>query len=200
MSAFSTSVTSHPGKAASTAARLAPRGSGPLRRGAKQSSSTVASGAAIALTSRPIAPGRAPQAVDARIHDDVVWVLRRYRLRVTAAREAGHRTHGDGTAVDLIPADGATQAVWDATAGRLARDLGWTPACGRSGSRPACPLAPAIQFVGYDGYPSHGSPRTCGTGCPAHIHVSWVSPCYGSSALSAPCRWVVSFPLPPGPA
>ena len=29
------------------------------------------------------------------------------------------------------------------------------------GSRPACPLVPAIQFVGYDGYPDHGSPRTC---------------------------------------
>ena len=46
-----------------------------------------------------MAAGRAPQAVDARIHDDVVWILRRYRLRVTAAREAGHRTHGDGTAL-----------------------------------------------------------------------------------------------------
>ena len=33
--------------------------------------------------------------------------------------------------------------------------------CGSSGARPACPLKPAIQWVGYDGYPSHGSPRTC---------------------------------------
>jgi hypothetical protein len=78
---------------------------------------------------------------------------------------------------DLVPADGTTQARWDASAGRLARDLGWTPACGSSGSRPACPLVPAIQFVGYDGFPRHGSPRTCGGGCAAHIHVSWVSPC-----------------------
>jgi Transglycosylase SLT domain len=117
--------------------------------------------------------GRAPELVDARLYDDVIWILRGYRLRVTAAREAGHHTHGDGTAVDLIPADGATQATWDASAGRLAADLGWTSACGGSGSRPACPLAPAIQFIGYDGYPSHGSPRTCGGSCPAHIHVSW---------------------------
>jgi hypothetical protein len=105
-------------------------------------------------------------AVDARLYDDVVWILRRYHLRVTAAREAGHHTHGDGTAVDLLPADGTTQAVWDASAGRLAHELGWTSACARSGTRPACRLAPAIQFIGYDGYPSHGSPRTCRGGAP----------------------------------
>jgi Transglycosylase SLT domain len=118
-------------------------------------------------------------AVDARIYDNVVWILRRYHLRVTAAREAGHNTHGDGTAVDLIPANGISQPVWDASAGRLAHDLGWSPACARSGTRPNCRLAPAIQFIGYDGYASHGSPGTCAGSCPAHLHVSWASPCYG---------------------
>ena len=132
-------------------------------------------------------------------YDDVLWILRRYHLRVTAARETGHNTHGDGTAVDLVPADGSDQAEWDASAGALAHDLGWTPACGASGSRPVCPLVPAIQFVGYDGYPGHGSPRTCGAGCPAHIHVSWVSPCYGSGNLSDPCATVVAFPVASSP-
>ena len=149
------------------------------------------------LPSWALAGGSGLGAVDARLYDDVIWVLRRYHLRVTAAREAGHRTHGDGTAVDLAPADGATQPVWDASAGRLAQDLGWTPACARSGTRPACPLAPAIQFVGYDGYPSHGSPRTCRSGCPAHLHVSWASPCFGSGDLSPPCEWVMAFATPP---
>ena len=124
------------------------------------------------------------------------WVLQRYGLRVSAARELGHHTHGDGTAVDLVPTVVATQRDWDASAGRLANDLGWMPSCGNSGVRPACALKPAIQFVGYDGYPSHGSPRTCTGGCPAHIHVSWVSGCYGSSALVAPCGWVMAFPVP----
>jgi hypothetical protein len=110
--------------------------------------------------------GGGPGAIDARLYDDAVWILRRYQLRVSAAREAGHHTHGDGTALDLIPADGPTQAIWDASAGALAHDLGWTPACARSGTRPACRLAPAIQFIGYDGYPSHGSPRTCTGHCP----------------------------------
>jgi hypothetical protein len=143
-----------------------------------------------------MAAGRPPQPVDARIYNDVLWLLRRYNVRVTAAREAGHHTHGDGTAVDLVPAIGTTQRDWDDTVGALARDLGWTASCGSSGVRPACPLQPAIQWIGYDGYPSHGSPRTCRGGCPAHIHVSWVSGCYGSSALVAPCAWVMAFPYP----
>ena len=56
-----------------------------------------------ALPAWAMAAGRAPEPVDARLYDDVVWILRRYHLRVTAAREAGHHTHGDGTAVDLDP-------------------------------------------------------------------------------------------------
>jgi hypothetical protein len=52
VSATSTSVTFHPGKAVSTSLRVAPRGRGPLRRGAKTSSSTAASSAATALSSR----------------------------------------------------------------------------------------------------------------------------------------------------
>ena len=144
-----------------------------------------------------MATGRAPQLIDARIHGNLVWILRRYHLHVTAARESGHQTHGDGTAVDLIPADGTTQPVWDASAGRLAQDLGWTTGCAHSGTRPACRLVPAIQFIGYDGYPSHGSPRTCTGTCPAHLHVSWASGCYGSSTLSPPCEWVSALPAPP---
>ena len=72
------------------------------------------------------------------------------------------------------------------------------PAAGTSGTRPTCPLAPAIQFVGYDGYPSHGSPRTCTGTCPAHLHISWASGCYGSSALSPPCHWVSRLPTAAG--
>jgi len=143
-----------------------------------------------------MAGGRPTEPVDARIYNDVLWVLRRYHLRISAAREAGHHTHGDGTAVDLVPAAGASQRDWDETAGHLARDLVWMQSCGGSGARPACRLKPAVQWIGYDGYPNHGSPRTCRGGCPAHFHVSWVSGCYGSSALAPPCAWVMAFPVP----
>jgi hypothetical protein len=147
-----------------------------------------------------MAGGRAPELIDARLLPDALWLLRRYRLRVTAAREPGHHTHGDGTALDLVPASPTDQAAWDASTGALAHDLGWTLACAASGSRPVCRLVAAIQFIGYDGYPGHGSPRTCNGSCHAHIHVSWVSPCFGSSALVAPCQWVAAFRIEAGPA
>lgn len=140
-----------------------------------------------------MAGGRAPELVDARLLPDALWLLRRYNVRVTAAREPSHHTHGDGTAVDFVPAVPTDQAAWGASTGALARNLGWTPECARAGSRPACPLVPAIQFIGYDGYPGHGSPRTCTGNCHAHLHVSWVSPCFGSSSLVAPCQWVAAF-------
>lgn len=132
--------------------------------------------------------GGAPQAVDARIWSDAVWLLETYRLRVTAAREEGHQTHGDGTAMDMVPASGQS---WDATALRASLDLGWIPSCGASGSAPVCPLAPAIQFVGYDGYEGHGDPAHAGTN--AHLHVSWVSSEYGCPGLCAPREWVEVF-------
>lgn len=140
-----------------------------------------------------MAGGRPAEPIDARLLENALWILRSYRLRVTAAREAGHNTHGDGTALDLIPAEPVDQAAWDTAAGALARDLGWTPACGASGVRPACPLVSAIEFVGYEGYPGHGSPRTCSGRCRAHLHVSWVSPCYGTSAPSPPCAWIMTL-------
>src|SRR4051794_37556390 len=64
------------------------------------------------------------------------------------------------------------------------------------GERRRAPTRSAREWVAYDGYPSHGSPRTCNGDCPAHIHFSWVSACYGSSALVAPCGWVMAFPAP----
>ena len=74
-----------------------------------------------------MAVGRPAQLIDARLLEDALLLLRSYRLRVTAAREGGHNTHGDGTALDLVPAEPVDQAAWDRSAGALARDLGWTP-------------------------------------------------------------------------
>lgn len=126
-----------------------------------------------------MAAGRAPEEVDARIWPDVVCLLRTYNLRVTAAREPGHMTHGDGTALDMVPAGGS----WDRTAKRAAEDLGWTEGCAASGVKPACGLVPAIHFIGYNGYP--------------HLHVSWESSGYGScpQILCGPEEWVMVFPV-----
>lgn len=133
--------------------------------------------------------GGSPQSVDARIWPDAVWLLENYDLRVTAAREAGHSTHGDGTAMDMVPAPGRG---WDGTALRASLDLGWIPSCGASGSAPVCPLVPAIQFIGYNGYESHGDPSHAGSN--AHLHVSWRSSEYGCPGLCEPREWVEVFP------
>jgi hypothetical protein len=133
--------------------------------------------------------GGSPESVDARIWPDAVWLLETYDLRVTAAREAGHNTHGDGTAMDMVPASGRG---WDGTALRAAVDLGWIPSCGASGTAPICPLVPAIQFIGYNGYPAHGDPAHAGSS--AHLHVSWKSSDYGCPGLCEPREWVEVFP------
>jgi hypothetical protein len=148
----------------------------------------------VMLPAWAMAGGRAPEPVDARILPDIEWILRAYRLRVTAAREPGHLSHGDGTAVDMVPANGDSQQDWDNTALRLARDIGWIPSCGDSGTTPACPLKPWVRFVGYNGYPNHGDPAH--TGPIAHIHVSWQASGHGAAALSAPNDWVRVFPFP----
>lgn len=133
--------------------------------------------------------GGSPQEVDARIWPDAVWLLETYGMVVTAARETGHQTHGDGTALDIVPASGRG---WDAVE-RAATDLGWRESCGASGTAPVCPLIPAIQFVGYNGYPSHGDPAHAGEN--AHLHISWKSSEYGCPGLCEPRQWVVVFPL-----
>jgi len=108
---------------------------------------------------------------------------------VTAARESGHNTHGDGTAMDLVPLAGHG---WGQTALRAATDLGWTPGCAASGTAPVCPLAPAIQFIGYNGYDEHhGDPAHSSS---PHLHVSWKSSEYGCPGLCPPREWVEVFP------
>jgi hypothetical protein len=144
------------------------------------------------IPSRYWVGGGAPEVVDSRLWPDLTWVLQTFQLRVTAARETGHQTHGDGTAVDLVPAAGQS---WDQTARKAAETLGWRESCGASGTAPVCPLVPAIQFIGYNGYPSHGDPAHAGGN--AHLHISWQSASFGCAELCPPPRWVRIFPLSP---
>ncbi|MGC1851797.1 MAG: hypothetical protein WA687_05090 [Solirubrobacterales bacterium] len=136
--------------------------------------------------------GGAPQFVDSRIWPNAVWLLQTFHLRVAAAREGeGHSTHGDGTALDIVPQAGKG---WDETARAAAETLGWHESCGASGTAPECPLAPAIQFVGYNGFKHHGDPGHAGGN--AHLHVSWQSSSYGCGPeLCPPPAWVRVFPL-----
>jgi hypothetical protein len=146
-----------------------------------------------------MAGARAPAQVDARILPDVLWVLRTYDLRVTAGREVGHASHGDGTAVDIVPANPiGAQNAWDQSALRFARDIGWTSDCAAAGVAPACPLKPWVRFVGYNGYPGHGDPSHAGAN--AHMHISWLGSSPPSAALAPANAWVRVFPVPTGDA
>lgn len=148
-----------------------------------------------------------PEQVDARIWQDAVWVMSTYNLRASAGREIGHKTHGDGTALDLVPANGDSQADWDASALKLALDLGWTGTCGSNGLTKSaggtCDLVPAIIFIGYNHFEDHGDPAHCHRPeCGPHIHVSWYSDCYGCGGgeLVEPRNWVKAFPVGVEPA
>lgn len=117
-----------------------------------------------------IAPGFGALQCDARIVDDVVWLVRRYGVRVTACF-AIHTPTGEhplGAATDLVPADGD----WSRTL-HLAHDLGWNEACAASGVAPGCARAP-FRFIGYSGYPGHGDPASCLCSTP-HLHLSWLT-------------------------
>ncbi|MQA76436.1 MAG: transglycosylase SLT domain-containing protein, partial [Solirubrobacterales bacterium] len=131
--------------------------------------------------------GQAEQ-FDARLLDNLIYVLSQYHLRLIQGRSdpgSPSETHGHGTAADMAPEPGYG---WDQTALRLAEDLGWTRGCGGSGERPACDLVPAIANVYYDGFEGHGEGD--------HIHVGWQCACtYGGDTL-APAEWVMAFPSP----
>lgn len=138
------------------------------------------------------AGGGSPESVDSRLWLDAVWLLQTFHLRAEAAREEGHKTHGDGTAMDMVPEPGRG---WDGTARAAAETLGWRESCGASGTAPVCPLAPAIQFIGYNGFEAHGDPAHTEAGAHPHLHVSWQSSSFGSGPLSPPPVWVRVFPL-----
>jgi hypothetical protein len=143
-------------------------------------------------------PGYGPMQVDRRIAGNVLWMLQTYNVRLSAAREGGHHSHGDGTSIDLVPGPDVpnTPEGWDATTGRLARDLGWTRECGSSGLAPACPLRGWVRFVGYRGYDFLGTPWDASAKGTPHLHLSWVHAGPVNGALAEPAEWIRVFPVP----
>lgn len=125
----------------------------------------------VALPDWAVAAAHRPQRCDARIVANVLYLARRFAIRVTACAEI-HSLAGEhplGAAIDAIPADGG----WRQTTERAARALGWKPSCAASGTAPAC-ARPPFRFIAYNGYPGHGDPAHCPPpACAAHLHLSW---------------------------
>jgi hypothetical protein len=103
--------------------------------------------------------------VDRRILPDVLYLVRRYRVRITEGYAvSGHSLFGEhplGLAVDIEPGPGGS---W-ADVARLGR---WAEP---RQNRPRLPF----RWVGWNGDPNHGHPSRCRPrlGCSPHLHLSW---------------------------
>jgi hypothetical protein len=129
-------------------------------------------------------PGTAVRC-DARIVDDVLYLIDRFGLVVTACFAAtGHAAGGEhplGLAIDAVPKDGD----WARTAA-AARFFGWRPDCAPAGC--AGTVRAPMRVVLYNGYPGHGDPAHCApAACAAHLHLSWA---HAPAQPLTPAPWV----------
>jgi hypothetical protein len=110
-------------------------------------------------------PGQTWSRVDRRILADVLYLVRRYHVRITEGfGTVGHEPFGEhplGLAVDIEPGAGGT---W-ADVSRAAR---WAE------PRQYHPRFP-FRWVGWNGDFNHGHPSVCkpSRGCAPHLHLSW---------------------------
>jgi hypothetical protein len=110
-------------------------------------------------------PGQTWARVDRRILPDVLYLVRRYHVRIVEGYGTiGHEPFGEhplGLAVDIEPGPGGT---WDDVS-RLAR---WAEP---RQNRPRMPF----RWVGWNGDFNHGHPSICKPrlGCAPHLHLSW---------------------------
>ena len=158
-----------------------------------------------ALPRELVTPGYAKTDCDARILPDIVYLLRKYRLKAHECRSDTHATHGDGLSIDIVPAEDETPTVgdtskmgaWKRLEGGI-RTLGWKPSCAGNGCI-GQGLVPGIYAIFYNGYQNHGDPRGFSgpCGCP-HVHIRWMSvPPSGGVASYAPPVGAVRVFTPP---
>jgi hypothetical protein len=110
-------------------------------------------------------PGQTWARVDRRILPDVLYLVRRYHVRITEGYGTiGHEPFGEhplGLAVDIEPGAGGSWAD-------VSRLAGWAE------PRQNHPRAP-FRWVGWNGDFNHGHPSVCKPrlGCAPHLHLSW---------------------------
>jgi RTX calcium-binding nonapeptide repeat (4 copies) len=110
-------------------------------------------------------PGQSWARVDRRILPDVLYLIRRYHVRVGDGYAfSGHERLGEhplGLAVDLYPGPGGS---WRQV-GRLAK---WAEPRQNH-------TRPPWRWVGWNGDSNHGDPNHCKVrrGCAPHLHLSW---------------------------
>ncbi len=134
-------------------------------------------------------PGQTWARVDRRILADVLYLVRRYRVRITEGfGTVGHEPFGEhplGLAVDIAPGPGGT---W-ADVSRLAR---WAEPRQNHPRRP-------FRWVGWNGDFNHGHPSICrpSRGCAPHLHLSWAHS-HGTPRRPVRTVWVFAVRLNDG--
>jgi hypothetical protein len=110
-------------------------------------------------------PGQTWALVDRRILPDVLYLIRRYRVRIAEGYGTVNHTpfgeHPLGLAVDIEPGAGGT---WS----DVSRAARWAEPRQNRPRRP-------FRWVGWNGDYNHGHPSVCKPrrGCPPHLHLSW---------------------------
>jgi hypothetical protein len=153
-------------------------------------------------TSPAIFGGRAK--ADARIIPAILWLLKRYDMRVHDCLASGHNTHGTGDSCDIVPASdplprpGSGAAKWK-NVERMAKDFGWVDPGAGARRGYACnsgyPFKGGLYIICYNGDENHGDPQRTYGGCACpHIHITFDSPQHGApTALGTPPAWVTTF-------
>lgn len=156
--------------------------------------------------------------IDSRIAADVAYLVTTYNMCITAGLADGHKSHGVGIAVDLVPKNGNGKSDWTSSTEAAARAIGWwgDGADDAKGSKDSCANYVAdgscmhavypdkfpewLRWMGYNGASCHGDPWHVFGGCSAHLHIGWDTPSHTDAVspviISDPVPAVLTFPAP----
>jgi hypothetical protein len=174
----------------------------------------------INLPSKYTCPGHTTT-IDSRVAADVVYFVTTYNLCTEDGLADGHRSHGAGVSVDMVPRSGNSKQDWINSAEAAAKAIGWwgDSAKDSQGSVKSCANYGSLDYgqcmhevypdkfptwmrwLGYNGAYLHGDPwHVYPAGSGPHIHISWASP-NGADAVSPveipnPIPAVYTFPAP----
>jgi len=172
----------------------------------------------ITMPSKYSCPGRTTR-IDARIAADLAYLIQTYNMCANDGLANGHKSHGAGLGVDLVPRSNASSKdSWKNTTEAAARAMGWygDGASDPKGSKQGCAhyvpggygqcmgsadqkIANWVRWMGYNGDVDHGDPWHIYGSASAHLHVGWDTPNQDGAAsgiISQPRESVYAFPAP----
>jgi hypothetical protein len=155
--------------------------------------------------------------IDSRIAAAVAYISTKYDSCVTSGLEDGHKSHGAGLAVDMIPKNGNSKDAWVNSVEAAARDIGWfgDSATDPKGSQKGCSnysgdgqcmhavypdkFPEWLRWMGHNGAIRHGDPWHLYGGTGPHLHIGWDTPNgdgVSSTVIPEPRESIYTFPAP----